>query len=429
MKRLPMNASASLRLGCVAALSLGCSVFAGDWPNWRGPAANGSVTEGSYPTRWQADEVAWKAALPGKGTSTPMVWRERIYLTSPAEGQDAVLAWDLAGKPLWETRLGPQSDPKHRTLASSCNASPVTDGRGIFVRFRSGILAALEFDGRVRWKVNLTERFGQERLFWDSGTSPVVTDQFVILTRLHQGDSWVAAFDKATGEIRWKQPRNFEAPAENDNGYATPVLFEQAGQPAVLVWGADRLTAHAVADGRVLWTAGGFNPAGTGYWPAIATPVLHGDLAIVPVGRDDRPNQASLHAIRLGGGGDVSATHRAWQRDDVGVFVTAPVVHQGRLYLLRHRGEVECLDPVTGKTLWSDAFPRTSAPYFSSPVVANGVLYAAREDGVVFTARVGEKFELLGENPMGERLIATPVPAANHLLLRGDKHLFCVALK
>lgn len=424
-----MKASATLRLGCVAALSLGWAVLAGDWPNWRGPAANGSVAEGSYPTRWRADEVAWKAVLPGKGTSTPMVWRERIYLTSPSEGQDAVLAWDLAGKPLWETRLGPQSDPKHRTLASSCNASPVTDGQGIFVRFRSGILAALEFDGRVRWKVNLTERFGQERLFWDSGTSPVVTDQFVILTRLHQGDSWVAAFDKATGEIRWKQPRNFEAPTENDNGYATPVLFEHAGQPAVLVWGADRLTAHAVADGRVLWTAGGFNPAGTGYWPAIATPVLHENLVLVPVGRDDRPNQASLHAIRLGGSGDVTTTHRAWQRDDVGVFVTAPVVHQGRLYLLRHRGEVVCLDPATGRTLWSDAFPRTSAPYFSSPVIANGVLYAAREDGVVFTARVGDKFELLGENPMGERLIATPVPAANHLLLRGDKHLFCVALK
>lgn len=400
---------------------------ASNWPGWRGPNGTGSTSTGSPPVKWTADQVAWKVALPGKGASTPIVWDNRIYLTTPDGGEDAVIAYDLEGKKLWQTKLGPESPPKHRTLASSCNSSPVTDGQGLFVYFKSGHFAALEFDGSVRWKQNLTEQFGAERLFWDQGSSPVVTDQHVILTRMHQGESWVAGFDKATGEIKWKHARNYQVPTENDNGYTTPVFFEQGGKNAFLIWGADHVTAHAAADGKLLWSVGGFNPDGTGYWPAIASPVIHDNFAVIPVGRDDRPNQARVHGIKLGGAGDVTATHRAWQRDDLGVFVAALAAYDGRVYLLRHRGEVVCLDPVTGKTLWSESLPRTSAPYYSSPVIANGVLYAAREDGVVFAAKVGEKFELLGENPMGERIIAAPVPVGNRLLIRGDNHLFCLA--
>jgi outer membrane protein assembly factor BamB len=125
----------------------------------------------------------------------------------------------------------------------------------------------------------------------------------------------------------------------------------------------------------------------------------------------------------------VTKTHRAWKRDDIGVFCCSPVEYQGRVYLLRHRGGVVCLDPATGKSYWEAAFPRGTATYYSSPLIINGVMYAAREDGVVFAARVGEKFELLGENPMGERIVASPVPAGDRLILRGDKHLFCIAAK
>ena len=401
----------------------------GEWPNWRGPGGNGSITSGSYPVKWDASNVAWKVALPGKGTSTPVVREGRIYVTTPGEGQDVVLAFDFAGKELWRTRLGPAAPPKHRSLASSCNSSPVTDGRGLFVYFKSGHLAALEFDGKVRWKINLVERFGQEQLFWDQGSSPVVTERHVVVARMHSGESWLAGFDKATGELGWQQARNYKVPTENDNGYATTVTFQHAGQPALLQWGADHLTAHAAVDGKMLWSAGGFNPQSTGYWPGIATPVIAGDIAVVPVGRDDRAGQARLHGIRLGGSGDVTATHRTWKREDLGVFVATPVEYKGRIYLLRHRGEVVCLNPVDGKTLWTGALPEHRTPYYASPVIANGSLYAAREDGVVFVARVEEKFELLGENPMGERIVATPVPAANRLFLRGDNHLFCVGSK
>jgi outer membrane protein assembly factor BamB len=398
----------------------------GNWPHWRGPNANGSVTSGDYPMKWNAGNVAWKVALPGKGTSTPIVQQDRIYVTSPAEGQDALLAFDFTGRSVWQVKLGREDQPKHRTLASSGNASPVSDGKGVFVYFKSGHFAAVEFNGAVRWKINLVERFGRDDLFWDQGSSPVVTDQHVIMARMHGGESWIAAFDKATGELRWKQPRNYEVPTENNNGYTTPVLFANAGKKALLVWGADHLTAHDAANGRVLWSCGGFNPQGTGYWPAIATPAIAGNFVVVPVGRDDRSGQARMHGIRLDGMGDVTATHRTWKREDLGVFVTSPTVYKGRVYLLRHKGQVVCLDPASGKTVWTGSFPEHRAPYYSSPVIASGVLYAAREDGTVFTARVEEKFELLGENPMGERVIASPVPASNRLLIRGDKHLFCM---
>ena len=398
-----------------------------EWPNWRGPEGNGSISAGKFPVKWDATHVWWKVLLPGKGGSTPIVHGQRIYLTGPAEGQDAVLAFDLSGRPLWQTKLGSESAPKHRTLGSSANASPATDGKGLFVYFRSGNLAALELDGKVRWKINLVERFGRDQLFWDQGTSPVLTARHVVMVRMHAGESWLAAFDKSSGELRWRQARNYETPVENDHGYCTPLLFRHEDKPALLVWGADHLTAHDAADGRLLWSCGGFNPEATGYWPAIATPVIVGSTVVVPVGRDDRPGQARIHGIQLGGHGDVTATHRAWKREDTGVFVASPAAYKGRVYLLRHRGAVVCLDPADGKTVWSGAFPENKAPYYSSPVIANGILYAAREDGVVFAARVEGGFELLGENPMGERIVASPVPVADRLLLRGDHHLFCVA--
>lgn len=398
-----------------------------EWPGWRGPHGNGSIETGTFPTRWDATNVVWKVALPGKGGSTPIVHRQRIYLTTPADGQDAVLAFDFRGTRVWEAKLGPESPPRHRTLGSSANASPVTDGEGVFAYFRSGNFAALEFDGKVRWKINLVERFGQDQLFWDQGSSPVVTDRHVIMIRQHGGESWLAGFDKATGELRWQQTRNFKTAVENNNGYNTPLLHPHDGRTALLIWGAEHVTAHDAATGDMLWSCAGFNPEGTGYWPAIATPVIAGDVAIIPVGRDDRPGQSRLHGLRLGGRGEVTATHRLWKREDLGVFVASPAAYKGRVYLLRHRGGVVCLDPATGTTLWSGALPEDKSPYYASPIIAHGVLYAAREDGVLFAVRVEDRFELLSENRMGERILASPVPVADRLLIRGDHHLFCVA--
>jgi outer membrane protein assembly factor BamB len=417
-------ACAALGLTILIAGVAGGQSAGNNWPAWRGPRDNGSTEVGGLPTSWAREAVLWKAPLPGVGCSTPIVWGQQIFLTGPVEGRDAVLAFDRSGKPLWTTRFGEEDPGKHRN-GSGSNPSPVTDGDAVYVSYKSGTLAAVEMDGKTRWQTNLVQRFGPHVLYWDYGTSPVLTSQCVVVARMHNGESWLAAFDKQTGEIRWKVARNYDTPREGDHGYTTPLVIRHRGREALLVWGAQHLTAHDAADGRTLWSCGGFNPDARALWPAIASPVIAGEMAVVAFGRNDR-GIPRLHGIRLGGEGDVTSTHRVWTRGDTGTFVPSPVEYKGRVYLVRDRGQVECLDPTTGKTLWADAFPKKRAAFYASPTIAGGNLYAANEEGVMFVAQVEPQFKLLAEIDMGEPLIAAPVPCGQRLLIRGQKHLFCV---
>ena len=397
-----------------------------NWPRWRGPADHGSTESGNYPVRLDGGNIVWRARLPGRGCSTPIVWNQAIYLTAPVDGKDAVLSLDWSGSERWRTTFGPEDAGRHRN-GSGCNASPATDGNGVFVYFKSGTLAAVELDGSVRWQMNLVERFGKTTLFWDHGTSPVLTEKYVVMARMHHGESWVAAFDKHSGDIVWKVDRNYQTPTEGDHGYTTPLVIQHDGREAVLVWGAEHMTIHDTADGQVLWSCGDFNPDSIKLWPAIATPVIVDGIAVIAYGRNDR-GIPKLHGIRLDGSGDVTTTNRVWQRDDVGTFVPSPVAYRGRVYLVGDRGKVECLDPATGKTIWSARFPKNRAAFYASPLIADGKLYAPREDGVVFVARVTKgAFELLKANDMQESVIGSPVPVMNRLLIRGENYLFCLA--
>ncbi len=418
-------AKATLWLFLAGVAVRGAEGLDGNWPRWRGPQDQGrGAPNATLPTQLSGPQnLLWKAALPGKGCSTPIVWERRIYLTAPVEGQDAVLAFDWEGRLLWQTILGPERKGKHRN-GSGSNPSLAADGQGLYAYFKSGLLARLDLAGGVTWKTGLQERYGQDSLFWDIGSSPVLTKQDVVVAVMHHGNSFLAAFDKANGAVHWKVARNYETPLEGDHSYATPIVLQKGGQETVLVWGALHLTAHRAEDGQILWSCGDFNPEATTYWPAVSSAVVAGDMVVVPYGRGAR-----LHGIRLGGTGDVTATHRAWLRKDTGSFVPTPSVSQGRVYLLRDRGEMECIDAGTGKTVGSGALPKDSSNYYASPLVAGGHVYAAREDGVVFVARVEGKFEVVSENDMGERIIASPVAVANRLLLRGEKNLFCLGTK
>ena len=397
-----------------------------DWRAWRGPQGSGSVEVGTFPHQFDAEHYLWRAELPGKGCSTPIVLDGRIYVTCPVDGKDALLCFDLDGKELWRTVFGPEDAGKHRN-GSGSNASPVTDGQAVFVYFKSGTFAAVELDGGVRWKTDLVERFGKDTLFWDHGTSPVLTTRHAIMTRMHQGESWLAAFDKVSGEIAWKVARNYETPTECDHGYTTPVVIEHQGRESILIWGAQHLTIHNASDGQVSWSCGNFNPDGNKLWPQIATPVLVNDIAVIAYGRNDK-GSPRLHGVRLTGSGDVTESAHVWKRDDISTFVPTPVAYKGQVILVRDRGEVACIDPATGKTVWEGAFPKRKANYYASPLVAGNKLFAPREDGVVFVANIANgQLELLAENDMGESVIGSPVPVGNRILLRGEKHLFCVA--
>ena len=178
-----------------------------DWRSWRGPQGNGSIEQGRYPDQFGAEKYLWRTQLPGKGCSTPILLNDKIYLTSPADGKDALLCYDFQGTEKWRAVFGQENAGKHRNVSGS-NAAPVTDGKAVFVFFKSGTFAAIELEGKVRWKTDLVERFGKDTLFWDHGTSPVLTEKYVVMARMHRGESWLAAFDKTTGEMALKVPRS-----------------------------------------------------------------------------------------------------------------------------------------------------------------------------------------------------------------------------
>lgn len=404
---------------------LGLAAEMPDWRSWRGANGNGSVEAGRYPAQFGAEKYHWRSPLPGKGCSTPIVLQNKIYVTSAANGSDALLCFNAQGAEQWRATFGKENEGKHRN-GSGSNASPVTDGQGVYVYFKSGTFAAINLDGTVRWKTDLVARFGKDTLFWDHGTSPVLTEKHVIMTRMHNGESWLAAFDKATGEIVWKVARNYTTPVECDHGYTTPLVIQHAGKESILVWGAQHLTIHDASDGKVVWTCGNFNPDAQKLWPQIASPVIVGDMVVIAYGRNDR-GTPRLHGIKLSGTGDVTETNHVWKRDDVGTFVPSPVAYKGKVILVRDKGEVASIDPQTGKTVWSGAFPKNRANFYASPLIAGDKLYAPREDGTVFVASVAnDQFELLAENNMAEPVIGSPVPAGDRVLIRGEKHLFCI---
>jgi outer membrane protein assembly factor BamB len=412
-----------LALCCLALL---CSTaqaekLSANWPGWRGPDAIGSTPTGTYPTKWTADKnLAWKIELPGRGCSTPIVWDGQILITSAIDDSDGITSYDFSGKQLWQAAYGKERRGKHRN-GSGSNPSPATDGKFIFVYYKSGLLAGLDMAGKKLWQTNLIEKYGKDTLYWDHGTSPVMTKKYVVMTLMHEGDSFLAAYEKRTGKLIWKTKRKYKCPREGDHSYATPTVIEQDGEQRIVTWGAEHVTCHRASDGKLLWECGGFNPQRRGNWVVVASALVTEDVAIVPYGRGTR-----LAAVKLGGSGDVTETNRLWTRKDTGAFVPTPAAYDGKLYLLGDRGEVSCLDLKTGKTLWSDALPKSGRKYYASPTIAAGKLYAAREDGVVFVAELRGKFKVLSENAMNEQIIASPVPVAGRLLLRGEKHLFCV---
>ena len=235
----------------------------------------------------------------------------------------------------------------------------------------------------------------------------MLTGDAVVIARMHHGESWLAAFDKASGKLLWKVARNYQTPVEGDNAYP-PLSSSGTGPGSSSGLGRGALEGSNAADGRLLWSCGDFDPravANGRRWPLRSWPVTL--WSGVACGRADR-GQPRLYGIRLGGTGDVTAT-TSWKREDTGTFVPTPAEYKGGFTSCGTGGEIECLDPATGKTIWKDAFPKASSNYYASPLVAGGKLYAIREDGVVFVAAVEGKFAILAENHMGERVIASPV--------------------
>lgn len=395
---------------------------ADNWPSWRGPAFNGVSDAKDVPVKWsQTENVAWKVPLPGASGSTPIVWGDDIFVASAREGKNVLICLDHSGKQRWEQAVGDERKGKHRMKGSGSHPSPTVDGERVYVYYRSGDLTCLDFDGKVIWQKNLQAMYGPDTLWWDLGTSPVLTKDLVVVATLHDKPSNVVAFNKLTGRVVWEQDRTMDAPREANHSYATPLAVTRDGREIIYVLGADHVTAHDAETGAEIWRVGGLNPRRQQFFRSIASPVVSGDILVAPYARGQ-----TLTAIRLGGKGDVTGSHVAWTKDGLSTDVPTPAATDGKLYLATDRGTVACLDIRSGQELWLGKVAGGSVTISSSPVVVDGKIYVTSEAGTTYVLELRDEFKLLAANELGEFTLATPVFTRNRILIRTFENLYSI---
>jgi outer membrane protein assembly factor BamB len=284
----------------------------------------------------------------------------------------------------------------------------------------------VDLDGKALWQTNLQEKYGKDTLWWDQGTSPVFAGGNVVVAVMQTGgDSYMVALDPKTGKEVWKTTRKYETGEESGDAYTTPHVIKRNGKEQIITWGADHLTAHDAETGKLLWECGGFNPERTGMQRVIASAVVADGLAVVPFNRG-----GSLAAIRLDGSGNVTDTNWAWRNDELGTDAASPVLHDGKVYVLKdggpERGRLTCLDAKTGEKLWESTLPKAPQVYYASPLLVGDQIYCVREDGMVFSGKITDDgLTDVKSHALEEGVIASPIAVGGRLLLRTDKSLFC----
>jgi len=418
--------------GFVAALGLiamPAVTHAENWPNWRGPNGDGISSEKGLPTTWsETKNVAWKLTLPGKGSSTPIIWGDRIFLTS-AEDKDLILICaNTAGKLLWKQKVASEIRGSTRMeFGNEASPSPTTDGKHVIVYLGTGDLACYDFDGKQLWTFNLQKKYGKFSIQHGMHVTPVLHEDRVLMALITNGGHWVLAFDKATGKELWKHERKSDAKGESRESYASPVLWKNGNEMNLVVLGADYTTGHRLSDGSEVWRLGDLNPKAN-YSSAlriIASPVVGPNELVVPTARG-----GIIVTLKPGASGMIKAgsEHEAWRINKGAPDVPSPLVHDGLVYIQRENGIMLILDAKSGKELQSVRL--MSELYRASPIYADGKIYTiSRNSGTVSVLKAGPKGEVLSTNRMGDDMYSTASPAVSQgrLYLRGVQTLYAIS--
>lgn len=431
-----------------------------NWPQWRGPTANGISDSKNLPTEWSLEKnqnIVWKAELPSWSGGTPVIWGDRIFVTSPSkvESQQPATTSQESGK---GGKGRPRRDPGGQTLMLLClskkdgsllwqrdldtgnrtynkqnssSPSPVTDGKHVWVVTGNGVVTAFDMDGQELWKKNMQQAYGNFGLNWGYGSSPLLFDGKLIIEVLHGNNtddpSYLVAFDSATGKEVWRKERPTDAVRESPDSYTTPMVLNVAGKSQVVVYGGDYVTAHDPETGDEIWRAGGFNPGKEGNYRTIASPLIVDQLVYASAPQKRTP----LLAIRAGGKGDVTESHRAWSWDVPGVpDVPTPVSDGKYLYLIGDKGVANCLNAKTGEKVWAGERLNVGADISASPLLADGKLYVTGENGVTVVAAAGPEFKPLATNDLdGTFTLSSIAVSGQQLFLRSSTHLYCIGNK
>ncbi|HUP24711.1 MAG TPA: PQQ-binding-like beta-propeller repeat protein [Thermoanaerobaculia bacterium] len=406
------HASADLEVSMIAAPG----DPAESWPRWRGPSGQGLVTGSGYVDRWSTTEnVLWKTAVPGRGNSSPIVWNDRVFLTTAYDGgaRRSVLAFSRRdGRQLWETSAPADASPE-RAYPKNGHASstPSTDGERLYAYFGNHGLLALDLEGKQVWHVPM----GPFDAYHGTACSPLLYRDRVVVVQDQGSGSFIAAFDKDTGRELWRTPRPTKV------GWSSPVAIRVGSDPQahdeIVVNSQQHVFAYDPDSGKELWRAGGTT------FEVIPTPVVSHGLLFSTSGR-----AGPTLAIRPGGSGDVTETHVVWSSPKGSPFVPAPIAIGDYLYMVNDMASViSVYRAATGEVLWQERLGQARRESFSAaPVAFDGKVFFTNDNGETFVVRQGPEFAVLHVNSLDEGVIASPALVGGVWYWRTAGHLYAI---
>jgi outer membrane protein assembly factor BamB len=385
------------------------------WSRWRGPSGQGAVAGTNYVDAWSdRTNVKWRVSVPGRGHSSPIVWRDHIFLTTARDGgtKISMLAFRRAdGALLWETRIPSSGVELVYPKNSHASATPTTDGERVYASFGTHGLAAIDFTGKIVWR----QRLGDVRNYHGTASSPVLYKDRLFLYQDHDGSasvgSFVAAFDVRTGAVVWKKNRSESV------GWGTPIVINAGDHDELIVSGQQRVAAYDPSSGAELWTVRGNT------FEVIPTPVVGHGLVFCSSGR-----AGPTFAIRPGGKGDVTGTHVAWTSPRGSPFVPSGLVHGDLLYLVNDMQSIlTALDAKTGRSVYQERLGDPIREGFSSsPVAVGDTIFFTNDDGQTFVVQAGPSFKLLRVNELKAQVLASPALVDGTWYWRTDSELIAI---
>jgi outer membrane protein assembly factor BamB len=410
----------------VAIVIAGSTLSADNWPHWRGPLANGHSGEKGLPVKWSPTEnVAWKLGLPSRSGATPIIWGDRIFLNvALADGDGDLEFWvvDRAkGDVVWKRPLGGGNMRARKQNMSS--PSPVTDGKYVWVMTGTGVFKAFDFSGKELWARDIQKDYGPFGLNWGYASSPLLHGDSLFVQVLHgmktDDPSYLLRIDTTTGKTLWKVERPTQAIRESPDSYTTPLAVKVGNGFEIVTVGGDVVTGHDPKDGKELWRLGGLNPENNPNYRIVASPFVISD------GMVGAPSRVKpLVALKPGGRGDVTESHKVWSFDR-GPDVPTPISDGKYVYVVDDRGVVHCLDAKTGAIVYG---PERLKPgtYSASPVLADGKIYITNEDGLTSVFAPGPKFELIAENALEDYCLSSPAISDGQIFIRTTTNLWAI---